>query len=160
MYLYFNNILYTISNIEQVDFINHNGSYILTVANLLHAADYQKIILGNNDLVTAWMVNFDIPVPKVKKDSTPKIAIASEVMLDANESIDSSVPSKVRAATHDRGIKGSGRYMLLKMLRTPVTLEQIESSFNWSHKTASNHMTYVRQWGYNLQRTGDLYQII
>lgn len=163
MYLYFDSLIYTISNIEKVDFINHKASYIVTVASLINAIDYKKIILDSDALIAAWLLNFEKSIAAKKAVS---VAIAKQdAKQDATdplpvESSDISLPKRVRAATHDRGIKGNGRDMLLKMLSSGATLDQVMSSFNWSHKTASNHTTYVKQWGYNLERKGNIYQIV
>ena len=161
MYLFFNEFFYTVSNIEKVDFINNDSSYIVTVNSLLSAVETQKILLSDNEQLTAWAVSFENTVkPSTDEpiESTVKQANFSDITPEIDN--DSDLPKPVKAATHNRGIKGDGRNMLLKMLAKGATLEQIMASFNWSKKTASNMMTYTRGWGYNVKLENKVYRIV
>lgn len=139
MYLFYSDCIYTISNVEKLEFINHATSHIVTVANLINAIDYKKIIL-HDELVTAWQVNFE---------SVNQIKVA-----------DTALPKTVRPPTHDRGIKGKGREMFIKMLSSGATLDQVASSFNWSQKVALDQLSYVKSWGYNLKQEDGVYQVV
>ena len=184
MYLYFDNLLYTVSNIEQVDFINSDSSYIVTVNTLLDATKSQKILLSGNEQLAAWAVNFEPVVTKVeskpatedsikevqresadrrldddwqiedlrevKRDKTEECKVAKRNIKPAIDIDD--LPKQVRPATGNYGIKGKGRQMFLKMLSEGATIQQVMSSFNWSKKTATNQINYVKSWGYNLER--------
>ena len=167
MYLFFNSFLYTVSNIEKVDFINNRASYIVTVASLLNAIDTEKILLSGNEQLAAWQTSFESKngIAKDTSDNGSEKTEASKVAkreikpVAQDILLSSDVPKPTMPVKNNTGIKGEGREKLLKMVAHGCSLQDMMSVFNWSKKNAQNHTTYIKWWGYDLRRVNDIYKL-
>ena len=157
MYLSYNDILYTVSYIDKAEFINSNSSHIVTVSTLLNATESKKLLLSDSELLAAWAVSFEPQATNLNKTDKTDNKVATNTVDNTDNT---ELPKPIKPPTNNRGIKGNGRELLIKMLASGATLDQVMKSFNWSKKTASNQMTYVRNWGYNLKHQNNIYKIV
>lgn len=182
MYLYFNDLIYLVSSVKKVDFINSKASYIVTVTTLLNAVDTQQILLTGNELLPAWKTQFTsqkIEDTEAIEQSTEDSKFKRKIAKKASELVSTNKVAKreikpISEADYSNtdipkptlpvkdinaGIKGSDREKLLKMVAVGCTHQDMMQAFNWSKKNAQNHTTYIKWWGYDLVRQGKLYKL-
>lgn len=165
MYLFFNSFIYTVNNIEKVDFINNRASYIVTVTSLLNAVDTQKILLSGSEQLAAWQTSFESKngiakdaiqtSDRSEKSEVNKVAKREVKPVIQDIPLSSDIPKPTMPVKNNTGIKGEGREKLLKMVAHGCSLQDMMTAFDWSKKNAQNHITYIKWWGYDLRRVND-----
>lgn len=161
-FIAFDDLYYQITFVKKANFLNCDRNLILKL-KAIGTGKNSQILVRDSDLLPAWGIDMDQDIHSVNT--------ATEITENDLDVIDTDVvdapikivsPKKPQSINSDRanvGAKGETRDKLIELVINGATLDQIMTTLNWSRKTASNHMTYIKWWGYDLKKEGNLYKL-